>query len=132
MDEPIILTLNLIEDSILLNEGVLNALDWPRQVQLMINQDAKMLLLRACTMEDKQAVVIPADHVEQFEISGRALLKKIRRIVGWNDDIPRICYGEYLPAHQAIRFDLEDAEPIDMTDKGIGGYEWTENNSSGI
>ena len=32
MDESIILTLNLIEDSILLNEGVLNALDWPRQV----------------------------------------------------------------------------------------------------
>ena len=89
MNSPIILTLNLMEDSILLNEGVLDALDWPRQVQIMINQDAKMLLLRACTMEDKQAVVIPSERVEQFEISGRALLKKIRRMVGWEDGFER-------------------------------------------
>lgn len=116
MNSPIILTLNLMEDSILLNEGVLDALDWPRQVQLMINQDAKMLLLRACTIEDKQAVVIPSDRVEQFEISGRSLLRKIRRLVGWNDDRPRLCYGEYLPAHQAIRFNLMDAEAVDLTE----------------
>ena len=63
MTSPIILTLNLMEDSILLNEGVLDALDWPRQVQIMINQEAKMLLLRTCSMEDKQAVVIPAERV---------------------------------------------------------------------
>ncbi len=116
MNSPIILTLNLMEDSILLNEGVLDALDWPRQVQLMINQDAKMLLLRACTIEDKQAVVVPSDRVEQFEISGRSLLRKIRRLVGWNDDCPRLCYGEYLPAHQAIRFNLMDAEAVDLTE----------------
>ena len=116
MNSPIILTLNLMEDSILLNEGVLDALDWPRQVQLMSNQDAKMLLLRACTIEDKQAVVIPSDRVEQFEISGRSLLRKIRRLVGWNDDCPRLCYGEYLPAHQAIRFNLMDAEAVDLTE----------------
>ena len=112
MNSPIILTLNLVEDSILLNEGVLNALDWPRQVQIMINQDAKMLLLRSCTVEDKQAVVIPNEHIEQFEISGRTLLKNIRRLVGWEDDCPRMCYGEYLPSHQAIRFNLMEAEPI--------------------
>ena len=116
MNSPIILTLNLMEDSILLNEGVLDALDWPRQVQIMINQDAKMLLLRACTMEDKQAVVMPAERVEQFEISGRALLKKIRRMVGWEDDRPRMCFGEYLPPHQAIRFNLTEAEPVDLAE----------------
>lgn len=116
MTSPIILTLNLMEDSILLNEGVLDALDWPRQVQIMINQEAKMLLLRACSMEDKQAVVIPAERVEQFEISGRALLKKIRHMVGWEDDLPRLCYGEYLPARQAIRFDLTEAEPVELAE----------------
>ena len=59
MNTPILLTLNLLEDSILLNEGVLDALDWPRQVQIMINKDEKMLLLRACTIDDQQAVVVP-------------------------------------------------------------------------
>ena len=114
MNTPIILTLNLLEDSIMLNEGVLDALDWPRQVQIMINKDEKMLLLRACTIDDQQAVVVPEDRTVQFEISGRSLLRKIRQMVGWDDDCPRLCYGEYLPAHQAIRFNLMEAEPVDM------------------
>ena len=37
-----------------------------------------------------------------------------RQMVGWEDDRPRMCYGEYLPAHQAIRFSLTDAQPVDM------------------
>ena len=114
MNTSIILTLNLLEDSIMLNEGVLDALDWPRQVQIMINKDEKMLLLRACTIDDQQAVVMPEEHIVQFEISGRSLLRKIRQMVGWDDDCPRLCYGEYLPAHQAIRFNLAEAEPVDM------------------
>ena len=114
MSAPIILTLNLLEDSIMLNEGVLEALDRPRQVQIMINSEEKMLLLRACTVDDQQAVVVPEERTVRFEISGRSLLKKIRQMVGWDDDCPRLCYGEYLPAHQAIRFNLMEAEPVDL------------------
>lgn len=114
MNSGIILTLNLQEESILLNEGVLNALDWPQQVQIMINKDEKMLLLRACTIDDQQAVVIPEERMMQCEISGRSLLRKIKRLVGWDDDRPRLCRGDYLPSHQAIRFSLEDAIPVDL------------------
>ena len=81
MNTPILLTLNLLEDSILLNEGVLDALDWPRQVQIMINKDEKMLLLRACTIDDQQAVVVPEERTVQFEISGGACCA---RFVTWS------------------------------------------------
>ena len=114
MNRPIILTLNLMEDSILLNENVLDALDWPRQVQIMFNKDEKMLLLRACTVDDQQAVVLPEEHAIRCEISGRVLLRRIRQIAGWPDNSPRLCYGEYLPAHQAVRFALSDAQPVDL------------------
>ena len=114
MSPQIILTLNLMEDSILLNEGVLDALDWPRQVQILINKEEKMLLLRACTIDDQQAVVVPEERAVQFEISGRSLLRKIKPMVGWEDDRPRMCYGEYLPTHQAIRFDLKSAQALDV------------------
>lgn len=114
MSPQIILTLNLMEDSILLNEGVLDALDWPRQVQILINKEEKMLLLRACTIDDQQAVVVPEERAVQFEISGRSLLRKIKHMVGWEDDRPRMCCGEYLPAHQAIRFDLKGAQALDV------------------
>ena len=114
MNTQIIMTLNLPEESILLNEGVLAALDRPHQVQILINKEEKMLLLRSCTVDDLQAVVVPEERAMQFEISGRSFLKKIRKLVGWNDDRPRMCYGEYIPSHQAIRFRLEDAQPVEI------------------
>ena len=113
MKKALILTLNLPDDSILLNEEILTALDRPKQVQIMINDNEKMLLLRACTIDDQQAVVIPKKNNVRFEISGRSLLRKIKQLVKWNDNWPRLCYGEYLPAHQAIRFNLSDAWPIE-------------------
>ena len=109
-----IMTLNLADESILLNKGVLEALDWPRQIQLLINKDEKMLLLRACSMEDQQALVVPEESAAPFEISARAFLKRIRQLVGWTDKQPRLCYGEYLPTHQAIRFHLENAQPLEL------------------
>ena len=75
----LLLTLNLQEDTILLNQGVLDVLGHPRQVQILINEEIGSLLLRACTIDDLQAVVVPEEHVMQFEIGGRSLLKKIRR-----------------------------------------------------
>ena len=118
MNGSIIITLNLREGSILLNESVLLALDRPQQVQLMINEKEKMLLLRACTVDDMQAVVLPEEHTVRFEISGRSLTRKIKRLTGWEDDRPRVCRGEYLPAHRAIRFSLENAVPVSLDEKG--------------
>ena len=114
MNTPILMTLNLRDDTILLGDGVLNALDRPRHVQLLLNKDEKMLLLRACTIEEQQALVVPEDDVSLCEISGRSLLRKIRKMVGWEDSKPRVCAGEYLPAHQAVRFSLADAQIIDV------------------
>lgn len=107
----LLLTLNLQEDTIMLNKGILDVLDHPRQVQIMLNEAIGSLLLRACTIDDLQAVVVPEEQIVQFEIGGRSLLKRIRRITGWEDNEPRACQGEYLPMHQAIIFDLMQAVP---------------------
>lgn len=114
MNTPILLTLNLRDDTILLGEGVLNALDHPQQVQLLLNKDEKMLLLRACSIEDQQALVVPDGDVSVCEISGRSLLRKIRKMVGWEDNRMRVCTGDYLPAHQAVRFSLADAQILNV------------------
>ena len=114
MSAPIILTINLAEDTVLLNEGVLEALDRPHQVQILVNIKDKVLMLRACTVDDEQAVVIPEESTTQFELSARSFLRKIKNLAGWGDSRPRMCCGEYLPSHQAIIFDLTTAEPLDV------------------
>lgn len=104
------LTLCLEEDSILVSKAILETLEHPRQVQMLINEERQMLLLQACTVDDREAVVIPPDIRMQFEMSGHSLLKRIRRLTGWTDDKPRVIYGNFIPSHHAIVFDLHMAQ----------------------
>ena len=108
---PLTLTLCLAEDSILLNEAVLEALGHPRQVQMLINDDQQMLLIQACTVDDREAIVIPPLTMEHFEMSGHSLLRRIRKLTGWMDNQPRVVFGNFIPSHCAIVFDLHTARP---------------------
>ena len=45
-DEPLVMTLCPEEESILLNKNVLDHLEQPRQVQILINEEQGMLLLK--------------------------------------------------------------------------------------
>ena len=112
--EPLKLTLCLEEGSILFNKAVLDTLDHPKQVQMLINEERQMLLVQACTVDDREAIVIPAVTKSEFEMSGHSLLKRIRRLTGWTDEIPRTVFGTYIPSHNAIVFDLMTAQPADL------------------
>ena len=108
--EPLMLTLCLEEDSILVSKAILDALEQPRQVQMLINEERQMLLLQSCTVDDREAIVIPSVPMMQFEMSGHSLLKRIRKLTGWTDERPRVIYGNYIPMHKAIVFDLRSAQ----------------------
>ncbi|MBR2664500.1 MAG: hypothetical protein IKE25_12360 [Clostridia bacterium] len=109
---PLMLTLNLKEGYISLNDGTLEALGHPRQIQLRLNDEEASLALMPCTMNDAEAVVVPTDPVVRYEIGAKYLLRKIKGFTGWQDDQPRACEGEYIPSHRAIRFCLRNAVPL--------------------
>ena len=108
--EPLKLTLCLEEGSILFNKAVLDTLDHPKQVQMLINEDRQMLLVQACTVDDREAIVIPAVTKSEFEMSGHSLLKR-----------PRTVFGTYIASHNAIVFDLMTAQPADLQLPPDGG-----------
>ena len=112
--EPLMLTLCLEENSILVSKAILEALDTPKQVQMLINDERRTLLLQACTVNNREAVIIPQSSFGQFEMSGQALLKRIRKLTGWADNLPRVVYGEYVPQHKVIVFDLMLARPVEL------------------
>lgn len=116
----LVMTLCPEEESILLNKTVLDQLGQPRQVQLLINEEQGMLLLKACSVEDREAVVIPPLPPEQFEVSGPSLLKRLRRLTGWTDNMPRQIIGIPIPIHNAIAFDLQTAIPVQLKPSGGG------------
>lgn len=118
-EEPLVMTLCPEEESILLNKNVLDHLEQPRQVQILINEEQGMLLLKACSVEDREAVVIPQLLPDQFEVSGASLIKRIR-LMDWMDNSPRQIMGFAIPEHYAIAFDLQNAVPVQLKPSGGG------------
>lgn len=112
--EPMMLTLCMEEETILVSRAILEALEFPKQIQMLINDERGMLLLKSCTVHDREAVVIPQQPMLQFEVSGASLLRRVRRLTGWADDCPRVMYGNYLPQHRAIVFELSQAQPAEL------------------
>ena len=110
----LLLPLNFHDNTIMLNEGILEALGRPRQAQILLNEEMKRLLIRPCEVNSEQAVVIPSGHILQVEIGGRVLLRRIRRIAGWETERPRICVGTFIPDYQAVCFELDEAIAVDV------------------
>lgn len=108
-NDQLLLTMNFQDETMMINDGILNALGRPKQVQILLNDESKRLLLRPCEIDSNQAVVIPAEHIIQVEIGARRLLKKIRKLAGWETEQPRICAGEFVDEHKAVFFDLTRA-----------------------
>ena len=106
----------------MLNEGILDALGRPAQVQILLNKEAKRLLIRRCKVNSRQAVFMPTEHVVMVEIGVRSLLKKIQKLAGWNTEQPRICVGDSIPDYQAVCFDLSTAFAVypRSAEKGAG------------
>ena len=117
-ESDLLLTLCQHEESILLNEAILKILGRPQQIHLMINQEKCMLLLQPCETADRGAVVVPDGKIVQFPISGRSLLKHIRRLTGWTDYDSRIVQGYYMPEHNVVLFDLREAVPVIVEEDG--------------
>lgn len=110
----LLLTLNFHDNTMMLNDGILEALGRPRQVQILLNEEMKRLLMRPCEVNSEQAVVIPSGHIMQVEIGGKILLRRIRRIAGWESEQPRICVGTFIPDYQAVCFELGDSIAVDV------------------
>ncbi len=112
--ELLMLTLCFEEDIILVSKAILNALEQPRHIQMLINEEQQKLLLHSCTANDREAVVIPRVPMQQFEINGHILLRRIQKLTRWEDIRPRVIYGNYIPMHNAIVFDLRTAQPAQL------------------
>ena len=69
------------------------------------------MMLRACDIEEEQAVVVQ-EAEDAPQLGGRRLLKRIRNLAGWPDQQSRFVYGVFLPGYDAVLFNLLDAHPL--------------------
>ena len=93
----IILSLDLREGLFTLNEGTIEALGRPRQVQILINMQEKMLVLRACGTEDIEAVVLPSEKTIATEIGARSIMKQIKQKMNLKDMLELLSQNQQTP-----------------------------------
>ena len=106
------LILNPKDSSIFINEDVLLALGRPEQIQIMINEEKQMLLVKACTIEDREALVVPITKAADYEVSGRSLIRRVRKLTDWTDDEPKKVRGVMVPNFTAVVFALSTLEAM--------------------
>ena len=107
---PLLLTLCLEENTILVSTAILDCLGNPRLIQMMINDEMRSLIIRPCKDGDRESILIPDTPMYQFEYPGQALLRRIRRLTKWQNKNPRAIYGTFVPQINAVVFDLMSAQ----------------------
>ena len=107
---PLLLTLCLEENTILVSTTILDCLGNPRLIQMMINDEMRSLIIHPCKDGDRESILIPETTIYQFEYPGQSLLRRIRRLTKWRDSNPRAVYGTFVPQINAVVFDLMTAQ----------------------
>jgi hypothetical protein len=110
MNDSLILTLCLQENTLLISNAVIEQLGSPSLIQIRMNEADKSLLITPCEYGIRGAVVVPDNHMYQLEMPDRSLIRRIQRITEWQDDSPRVLYGVFIPQHNAIYFSLDTAQ----------------------
>ena len=110
MNDSLILTLCLQENTLLISNAVIEQPGSPSLIKIKMNETDKSLLINPCEYGTRGAVVVPDNHQYQLEMPGRSLIRRIQRITEWPDDNPRVLCGVFIPQHNAIYFSLDAAQ----------------------
>ena len=110
MNDSLILTLCLQENTLLISNAIIEQLGSPSLIQIRMNEADKSLLINPCEYGVRGAVVVPDNPLYQLEMPDRSLIRRIQRITEWMDDNPRVLYGVFIPKLNAVYFSLDTAQ----------------------
>lgn len=110
MDETLMLTLCMEENTLLISNGVLDQLGSPPLIQIRISESDRSLLVQPCEYGTRGAIVVPDRQMYQLETPADTLVRHIRRITGWMDNNPRVLCGVHIPQLNAVYFGLDTAQ----------------------
>ena len=113
--EMLLLTLCPESETLLISKEVLEALDNPRHIQVMVNYERKKLLLQSCDMTARDVIVVPEDREDNFLMSGPMFLKKLWQKMDWCGASSRVLCGNKMKNRMAILFDLTEAHPAEIS-----------------
>ena len=131
MNDSLILTLCMQENTLLISNAIIEQLGSPSLIQIRMNEEDKSLLVNPCEYGVRGAVVVPENRKYQLEMPDRSLIRRIQRITEWPDDNPRVLYGVFIPRLNAIYFSLDTAQyailqpaPGQTTPPSLRGRVW--------
>ncbi|MCL2521241.1 MAG: hypothetical protein FWE36_00100 [Erysipelotrichales bacterium] len=113
VNSPITITLGLNRMRIL--HGSLKALDYPKFIRLLINQEKKLLGVQACAEDHKDVFKISKwvlNSKNGLEISGRQFIYLIFELMNWDMNLSYKVVGIKDDKSHSIFFNLDEAIKI--------------------
>ena len=135
MNDSLILTLCLKENTLLISNAIVEQLGFPALIQIRISESDRSMLVQPCEYGIRGAIVIPDNQSYQMEMPAGTLIRRIKKITEWTDDNPRVLCGVFIPPLNAIYFGLDTAqyailqptpgtEPVFMYEDGQGSVQF--------
>ena len=119
MNDSLILTLCMQENTLLISNAIIEQLGSPSLIQIRMNEEDKSLLVNPCEYGVRGAVVVPENRKYQLEMPDRSLIRRIQRITEWPDDNPRVLCGVFIPRLNAIYCTQENSTTDTTTDDSM-------------
>lgn len=90
----------------------------PGCFRFLINQEEKKIAMQVCRFGEEGFHITPEYPNKKFsyEITSIELLRMIWNMCDWNSQYSYRIMGDFIPNHQAVVFDLNNAERINDAD----------------
>lgn len=110
---PIAISMGL--DRIRILKGSLKALDYPKYIRLLVNQEKRIFSIQVCSEDEKDSFKLSnwvLHNRNGFEISGKQLIYLIFEFMNWDTNVSYKVYGIKGSTQNALFFNLEEATKI--------------------
>lgn len=102
-------------DRIRILKGSLKALDYPKYIRLLVNQEKRIFSIQVCSEDEKDSFKLSnwvLHNRNGFEISGKQLIYLIFEFMNWDTNVSYKVYGIKGSTQNALFFNLEEATKI--------------------
>jgi hypothetical protein len=97
-----------------IHKTTIKALHSPRYVQLLIEKNKNILVVRGCNRKERDCFPVPESLFKKartsFYLESKLLMEVLRIQIGWEQGVAYRVIGKLLPQSGAISFDLNQGE----------------------
>jgi hypothetical protein len=104
-----------------IHKTTIKALNFPQYIQLLVERNKKILIIRGCKKKERDCFPVPASLFEKarsrFCLESKLFMEALRIQIGWEQGVVYRIVGKSLPQLSLVLFDLNCGELLSDLDR---------------